>query len=68
MNWADISGLVGKAAPMLGTLVGGPAGTIVGSMIASALGTSATPDAVHAAIASDPAAAESRVSHGTRVD
>lgn len=56
MDWKDLSGLVGKAAPILGTLLGGPAGAAVGSIIASALGTGGTPDDVSAAIAADPAA------------
>lgn len=57
MDWKDIAGVVGKAAPILGTLVGGPAGAAIGGMIAAALGTGATPDAVQTAIASDPEAA-----------
>ena len=57
MDWKDIAGVVGKAAPILGTLVGGPAGAAIGGLIAAALGTGATPDAVQAAIAADPAAA-----------
>ena len=57
MNWNDIAGAVGKAAPLLGMLIGGPAGGAVGSLIANALGTANTPDAIHAAIATDPQAA-----------
>ena len=57
MNWSDISSAVGKYAPLVGTLIGGPAGTAVGSLVAAALGTENTPDAIHAAIATDPAAA-----------
>ena len=26
MEWKDVAGTVGKVAPMLGTLIGGPAG------------------------------------------
>ena len=37
MNWSDIAGTIGKAAPMLGTLVGGPAGAAVGAIAAIAL-------------------------------
>lgn len=56
MKWSDITGLIGKAAPMLGGVVGGPAGAAVGSMIASALGVEDTPDAVAQAIKADPEA------------
>lgn len=56
MNWSDIGGIIGKAAPVVGTLLGGPAGAAVGALVASALGTSNDPDAVSAALASDPGA------------
>lgn len=57
MEWKDIAGAVGKAAPILGTLLGGPGGAAVGGLIAHALGTQAEPDQVSQAIAADPAAA-----------
>lgn len=57
MNWSDVAGAVGKAAPVLGTILGGPAGGAVGGLIAAALGTTASPDAVAAAVANDPEAA-----------
>lgn len=56
MDWKDIAGIVGKAAPILGTLVGGPAGAAFGGLVAAALGTANTPDAIKAAIATDPEA------------
>lgn len=57
MNWKDIAGVVGKVAPLAGTLIGGPAGAAIGGLVAAALGTDNTPDAIHAAIATDPQAA-----------
>jgi hypothetical protein len=57
MDWKDIAGTLGKAAPLLGTLIGGPAGAAIGGMVASALGTPATPDDVSAALATNPDAA-----------
>lgn len=54
LSWSDVGRAVGGIAPILGTALGGPAGAVVGSMIASALGTSATPDAVNTAMAADP--------------
>ena len=50
MDWKDISGAVGKAAPLLGTLLGGPAGAAVGGLVASALGTGNDPGEVSAAL------------------
>lgn len=58
MDWKDIAATVGKAAPILGTLLTGPAAAAVtvGGMIASALGTEAEPDQVAAALRGDPEA------------
>ncbi len=57
LEWKDIAGVVGKAAPLLGTLVGGPAGGAIGGLIAAALGTEATPSAVSQALQTNPDAA-----------
>lgn len=57
MDWKDISGAVGKVAPILGTLLGGPAGGAVGALVASALGTANDADSVSAAMAGNPEAA-----------
>lgn len=57
MDWKDLGKVVGSVAPILGTLIGGPAGTAVGALIASALGTSNTPDAVQQALQTNPDAA-----------
>lgn len=57
MDWKDIAGVVGKAAPIVGGLLGGPAGAAVGGLISTALGTDSTPDAVSNAILADPQAA-----------
>ena len=53
MNWSSIKDVVGKAAPVLGTLVAGPAGAAVGGLIANALGADANPQSVVEALA-DP--------------
>ena len=54
MSWDTVKGLIGKGAPLLGTLVGGPAGGAVAAMIASTLGVEGTPDAIEAALNGDP--------------
>lgn len=54
MNWSDIAGAVGKAAPMLGTLLAGPGGAAVGGIIASALGAENSADSVSQALAANP--------------
>lgn len=54
MNWSDIGRVIGGAAPVLGTLLGGPAGGAVGGLIAAALGTPSNPDAVNAALTNNP--------------
>lgn len=54
MNWSDIGSIVGRAAPIVGTLLGGPAGAAVGALVASALNVPNDPDAVNVALASNP--------------
>ena len=56
MNWKKLGGIIGKAAPLLGTALGGPAGATVGTLIAGALGVENTPKAIEEAVKSDPEA------------
>jgi len=55
VNWSDIAGVVGKAAPILGILLGGPAGGAIGALIASGLGVGNSPDEVQAALSNPDA-------------
>lgn len=57
MDWKSIGQSVGSIAPVLGTLLGGPAGAAVGTLVAQALGTKDDPESVNAAILADPSAA-----------
>lgn len=57
MGWSDVKDVVGKVAPLAGTLLAGPAGGAVGGLLASALGVEASPQAVSQAVQSDPEAA-----------
>jgi hypothetical protein len=57
MDWKKLGTSVASAAPALGLALGGPAGAAVGSLVASAFGTDAKPDAIAAAIQADPDAA-----------
>jgi hypothetical protein len=43
MNWSKVGDIAGKALPVLGTVLGGPAGGTVGAMIAGALGVEDDP-------------------------
>lgn len=63
MDWKDIGKMIGKVAPILGTVLGGPAvGAATGgvvSLISGALGiepAEATPDVIGAMIQGDPEA------------
>lgn len=58
MNWSDLSGLVAKAAPLIGSLLGGPAGGAVGALVARAVGAKPEPAAIAQAIEADPKALE----------
>lgn len=57
MEWKDIAKVVGSSAPLLGGLLGGPAGAAIGSIVSNALGTGNTPDEVSQALAVNPDAA-----------
>jgi len=54
MNWGFLKKIIGTAAPLLGTVVGGPLGAAAGGLIAKKLGVDATPQAVHDALIADP--------------
>lgn len=56
MNWKDIANDVGKVAPLLGTLLGGPAGGAIGAIVAKTLGSDNDPGAVLATLANPDAA------------
>lgn len=57
MSWKTVAEVVGKSAPVLGTLLGGPAGGVVGSLIASTLGVGNNPVEVSKAVSLNPEAA-----------
>ena len=62
-DWSQVAGqLVANGAPIIGSILGGPAGSalggVVGSLLSKALGVPATPEAIGAAIQTDPAAAQ----------
>jgi hypothetical protein len=57
MNWSDLGKTIAGFAPLLGTVVGGPAGGAIGSVIASAFGVEDKPSAIANAISKDPEAA-----------
>ena len=54
--WDKITSILGDAAPLIGTLVGGPAGGAIAALLSSTLGTSTSPDAIYAKLQSDPTA------------
>jgi len=54
MKWGELKGIISKAAPLLGTAIGGPAGAGIGSLISAALGVDNDPQAVSDAIKNNP--------------
>lgn len=54
MSWEKVKETVGGAAPVIGSLLGGPAGGAVGGLLASWLGVEDTADAVMQKLTSDP--------------
>lgn len=58
MEWKDIGNTLAKSLPILGTVLGGPAGGAIGTLVSSALGVSNDAESVSAALNADPAALE----------
>jgi hypothetical protein len=56
MRWQDVAETVGKVAPALGGAFAGPGGYAIGSGIAKLLNVEDSPEAVAAALQSDPTA------------
>ena len=56
MDWKALAGKLSGFAPVIGTAIGGPAGGIVGSMVAAALGVEETPEAVAKELKHNPEA------------
>lgn len=54
MEWKDVGKAVVKSLPVLGTVLGGPAGGAIGTLVSGALGVSDDADSVSAALSSDP--------------
>ena len=57
MEWSDLGEKLAEFAPLLGSVVGGPAGGAIGSVIAAAFGVEDKPEAVLEAVKNDPEAA-----------
>lgn len=54
MSWEKVKDAIGGAAPVIGSLLGGPAGGAVGGLVASWLGVEADADAVMRKLQADP--------------
>jgi len=57
MGLSDLGKTIAGFAPLLGSVIGGPAGGALGSVVASAFGVKDEPEAIHQAIKNDPEAA-----------
>lgn len=57
MDWKQLGRTVARSAPGLGAALAGPAGAVVGGIVARAFGTGSTPDELAQVIANDPDAA-----------
>ena len=71
-TWDKVKGIISGAAPLVGTLVGGPAGGTVGTLISSALGVDDSPDAIEMELRNNPDALlkikELEITHKTRFE
>jgi hypothetical protein len=70
--WNKIKGLVSAGAPLIGGLIGGPAGSKVATMVAGALGVENTPEAIEMELAKNPDALlklkELETTHKTKLE
>lgn len=57
MSWSKLGKTVAEFAPMLGGVLGGPAGAGIGKVVASVFGVEDKPDVLEQAIKADPDAA-----------
>jgi len=57
MDWKDIGAEVANFSPLIGGLLGGPAGAAIGSLVASTLGSNNDPASVQLALKTNPDAA-----------
>ncbi len=54
MKWSDLSQTIGKVAPTLGSLLGGPVGASIGAVVSSALGVGNSAEEVDKALSANP--------------
>ncbi|HHF2898434.1 TPA: hypothetical protein ACPJ2K_001136 [Vibrio alginolyticus] len=54
--WEQVKNIVGEAAPLVGSLLGGATGKTIGTLIAGVLGVKDTPDAVIKELMANPEA------------
>jgi len=57
MNWSDLGKTIAGYAPLLGSVIGGPAGGAIGAIVASTFGVADKPEAILEAVKNDPEAA-----------
>lgn len=71
-SWDKVKSAIGSAAPLIGSLFAGPAGSVVGQLVSSALGVENTPDAVAVHLENNPDAIlkikELELTHKTRFE
>ena len=56
MTWKDIGDYVKKGAPLLGSVLGGPAGGAIGTLVSAAFGSEDDPEKLLSLLESDPEA------------
>lgn len=56
MNWENIKELIGTSAPIVGGLIGGPAGATIGGLVSNVLGVEENPKTVYEELKNNPEA------------
>lgn len=56
MDWSNVKTLIGTTAPILGTMIGGPTGTAVGTIVSGLLGVNNDPTTIAEELKNNPEA------------
>ena len=54
MKWKKVGKIISKSAPLIGTLLGGPAGGTIGALVSNVLGCENNPAAVYSLLKTNP--------------
>ena len=54
MSWSKVKEVIGDSAPLIGSMIGGPAGGVIGAIVSSALGVGNSSSDIYKELTSNP--------------